>query len=87
MQTWLHNHCVHMFDFHPLSPHLNPIEHVAWPRVQLLIDEQHPSSEAAADAFIAAWPEVSLDLFTAYAQSAPARIAAVIEANGDATKF
>jgi hypothetical protein len=30
-------------------------------------------------AFCAKWPEVSLDIFTAYAQSMPARIAAVIE--------
>ena len=48
----------------------------------------HPSTnEAVADAFLAKWPEVSLDLFTDYAQSMPARIAAVIEVNGDATKY
>ena len=87
VQEWLHNHGVHVLDFPPLSPDLNPIENL-WPRVQTIIDQMHPATdEAVADAFIAAWPQVALDLFTNLAQSMPERIAAVIEAGGDATKF
>ena len=87
VQTWLHNHGVSVLDFPPRSPDLNPIENV-WPRVHKLTDKLHPTTDdALADAFIACWPEVSLDIFTDFAQSMPARIAAVIKANGDATKY
>ena len=37
--------------------------------------------------FLWCWPEVSLDIFNDFAQSMPARIQAVIKANGDATKY
>ena len=87
VQTWIHNHGINVMDFPPNSPDLNPIENL-WPRVSALMDQLHPSTnEAVADAFIAKWPEVALDLFTDYAQSMPARIAAVIDADGDATKY
>ena len=33
------------------------------------------------------WPDIPLDIFTDFAQSMPTRIAAVIAANGDATKY
>ena len=57
-------------------------------RAVMLCDKLHPTTdEEVADAFVNCWPDLSLDLFTDYAQSMPARIAAVIEANGDATKY
>lgn len=87
VQRWVHNRGITVLDFPPYSPDLNPIENM-WPRIHELTDKEHPTTdEALADAFIKCWPEISLDIFTNYAQSMPARIAAVIEANGDATKY
>jgi transposase len=87
VQRWLHNHGVSILDFPPRSPDLNPIENI-WPRVNKLIDQLHPTTkDAVADAFINSWPKLALDTFTNFAQSMPARIAAVIEANGNAIKY
>jgi transposase len=87
VQRWLHNNAINVIDWPPYSPDLNPIESL-WPRVHALMDQLCPTTdEAVADAFVECWPELSLDLFTDYAQSMPARIAAVIAANGDATKY
>jgi len=56
--------------------------------VQRLMDQEHPATaEQVADAWEDKWPELSLEIFTDYAQSMPARIAAVIAAGGDATKY
>jgi hypothetical protein len=87
VQTWLHNHGVSVLDFPPRSPDLNPIENM-WPRVHKLMDRVHPTTDdAVADAFIKCWPEISLDIFNDFAQSMPERVQAVIEANGNATRF
>lgn len=86
-ERWLHNSAINVLDWPPYSPDLNPIENL-WPRVHELMDRLCPTTdEAVADAFVECWPELSLDLFTDYAQSMPARIAAVIAANGDATQY
>jgi len=87
VKTWVHNSAINVLEWPPHSPDLNPIENL-WPRVHALTDKLHPTSkEALADAFKACWQELSLDIFSNFAQSMPARIAACIAANGNAIKY
>jgi transposase len=87
VQSWLHGQAINVLDFPPFSPDLNPIENL-WPRVQRLMDQEHPATaEQVAAAWEDKWPELSLEIFRDYAQSMPARIRAVIAAEGDATKY
>ena len=92
-QKWLYMMCTcylranNVLDWPPYSPDHNPIENL-WPRVHALMDRLMPTSdEQVADAFVECWPQLSLDIFTDFAKSTPARIQAVIVANDDATKY
>jgi transposase len=87
VKRWLHNNGINCIDWPSYSPDLNPIENF-WPRVHALMDKLQPQTdEAVKEAFLKCWNDLPLDLFTTFAQSMPDRLQAVIDANGDATKY
>jgi transposase len=87
VQTWVHNKGIQMIDFPPYSPDINIIENF-WPRVSDVMDKAHARTpEAVEAAFNDAWNNIPLEHYITYAHSMPDRIAAIIEAKGDATKY
>jgi hypothetical protein len=87
IRTWLHNHGIHVLDFPPYSPDLNPIENL-WNDMARRVEARPAGSmEELQDVIADEWAATSLDLLRRLAESMPARCQAVIEANGDHTKF
>jgi transposase len=87
VQNWLHNNGINCLDFPPYSPDLNPIEHV-WADLARRVERKQPSTmEQLQEVVAAEWTDTSLDLLAKLAHSMPARCKAVIEAQGDHTRF
>jgi transposase len=87
VQTWLFNHGITSLDFPPYSPDLNPIEHV-WNDVARRIEsEQASTMEQLQDCVEAAWEATSVELLRTLVHSMPRRCQAVVDAQGDHTKY
>lgn len=87
VQKWIHDHGIQRIDFPPNSPDLEPTENL-FAILQRAVHKRHPvSAQAMADAFVNAYNNLDLDIYPELAFSMPERIKAVIDANGNATKF
>jgi hypothetical protein len=87
IQAWLFNHGIQCIDLSPYSPDLNITENV-WNDMARRV-EQRPAStmEALQDIVAEEWAATSIEFIQTLVSSMPARCQAVIEANGDHTKF
>jgi transposase len=73
----------------PLSPDLNPIEHV-WDFLQRRLDNHHPhptTRQELRDVLPVLWQQIPQEHINHCIASMPARCEAVIEAHGGATRF
>jgi hypothetical protein len=88
---------IHITDWPPYSPDLNPIEH-AWKALKEKVCEMYPDlwhgsgrseadREALEDALYKTWDTLPDSLFENLVRSMPDRIAACVEANGWHTKY
>jgi transposase len=87
VRTWLFNHGIQCIDFPPYSPDLNPIENL-WANMARRV-EMRPAAtvEELQDVVAEEWAATPQDYLATLAQSMPARCQAVIDANGDHTKY
>ncbi len=86
---WLHNNGVSTIDFPPYSPDLNPIENL-WAIIARRVEEHDcDSMEKLQDAIADEWDAVDKkkELLRSLVHSMPARIQAVIDAEGWHTKY
>lgn len=87
VRTWLFNNGIQCIDFPPYSPDLNPIENL-WADLARRVEQfQCETMEELQDIVAEQWKETSTDLLRELARSMPQRCQAVIDANGDHTKY
>ena len=87
VRTWLFNHGIQCIDFPPYSPDLNPIENL-WADLARRVEQfQCDSMEELQDIVAEEWKNTDKDLLRTLARSMPERCQAVIDAEGDHTKF
>jgi hypothetical protein len=97
VREWFQENGIHITDWPPFSPDLNPIEH-AWKAFKEKMCEMYPdlwngkgTSEAdlqvLEEGLCKAWDALPNSLFESLVESMPDRIAACIDANGWHTKY
>jgi transposase len=87
VQTWLFNHGIQLIKIPPYSPDLNPIEHL-WADLARRVEQyQCETMEELQDIVADEWKATSVDSLRQLVHSMPERCQAVIDANGDHTKY
>ena len=87
VRTWLFNQGIQCIDFPPYSPDLNPIEHL-WAELARRVEKRPAATmEELQDIVAEEWAATSPEFLRTLAQSMPARCKAVIDAQGDHTKY
>ena len=87
VRTWLFNHGIQCLDFPPYSPDLNPIEHLWADWARRVEKYQCETMEELQDIVAEEWKKTPKKLLRTLARSMPERCQAVIDAQGDHTKF
>jgi len=87
IQTSLFNHGIQCMDFPPYSPDLNIIENV-WNDMARRVEKRPASTmEQLQDIVAEEWEATSVEFIKTLINSMPARCQAVIDVNGEHTKF
>jgi transposase len=86
-QKFLHDNGITCIDFPPYSPDLNPIEHI-WSRMKDRVQNRHPKDlEELKRAISWEWLDINEEECKHLADSMEKRCQAVIENNGERTKY
>ena len=84
---WFKDNDVKVLPWPAQSPDLNPIEHL-WGEVDRRLNGEKFKKEAdLMNALVREWSKIPVDRIVKLVDSMPSRCAAVIKANGNATKY
>ena len=87
VNTWMHNHGVHIMEFPPRSPDLNPIENL-WHVLKHRVEHRNPRTAEELEQFIAEeYEAVSEEECATLMRSMPARLQQCIAFEGHKTKY
>lgn len=83
----MHNHGIHVIEFPPYSPDLNPIENL-WHLLKWLVDHRNPKTAAEFERIITEeYEAISEDICATLARSMPARLSQCIAVQGHKTSY
>lgn len=86
-KKWVSDHIQQTFAWPPQSPDLNPIENL-WSILDRNLSKRAPNNEDELfQAIQKGWRALPIDLLMRLSDSMPSRCQAVIDANGNATKY
>jgi transposase len=87
VNTWMHNHGVHIIEFPPRSPDLNPIENL-WHILKWRVDHRNPRTAEEFEQVIGEeYESIETEICTTLAHSMHDRLLQVIEFQGHKTKY
>jgi transposase len=87
VNTWMHNHGVHIMEFPPYSPDLNPIENL-WHVLKHRVEHRNPRTAEELEQIIGEeYEAVSESECAKLMRSMPARLQQCIEFEGHKTKY
>lgn len=87
VNTWMHNHGVHIIEFPPRSPDLNPIENL-WHVLKFRVEHRNPRTAEDFERVIAEeYEAISVQECATLARSMHARLEQCIQYEGHKTKY
>lgn len=87
VNTWMHNHGVHIMEFPPRSPDLNPIENI-WHVLKYRVEHRNPRTGEELERILKEeYEAISPEECATLAHSMPARLLQCIEYQGHKTKY
>lgn len=87
VNTWMHNHGVHIMEFPPRSPDLNPIENI-WHVLKYRVEHRNPRTGEELEQFLGVeYEAISAEECATLAHSMPARLQQCMEYQGHKTKY
>ena len=87
VNIWMHNHEIHIIEFPPCSPDLNPIENL-WHTLKWRVDHRNPRTAEEFERVIGEeYEAISVDECATLARSMPDRLLQCIDFQGHKTKY
>jgi transposase len=85
--NWLHNHGIHVIEFSPHTPDLNPMENL-WIELEKRVEKHNATTlDKLQDAIAEEWDKTSIDFLKTLSHRIPHRCQTVIDVHGQHTMY
>jgi transposase len=87
VNIWMHNHGIHIIEFPPYSPDLNPIENL-WHLIKWYVEHRNPRTAEEFERIVGEeYEAITTEICTTLARSMNDRLSQCIEYHGHKTKY
>jgi len=85
--NWLNQHGIHLLEWPPSSPDINPIENI-WGIMKKTVRQRHPRTVPELRQVLEEeWSKIAPQMCKGLVNSLPSRMQAIIKAKGEMTKY